>query len=281
MPAHPAAQVDGRELDPPAARVVDVGDPRERQERSRRQLAARPGSAVAAAVEREHVGLRRVAHEPLGVGDLERQRRHERPGAVAHAGLEAAAEQLALGGRRGNRASDAAAACRASPPLDAANSTIATSTAAATAPRTTCSRRAPTHRPYRDPVASRHDEGGDPRRRRRRPERRARARRARLRRRRSTRRARSPAARRAACRCPARAPTAAPICPPSTASASFPGFYRHLPDTMRRIPVAGQPDGVAGNLVASTRVLLAQARRPQRAHRAGACAASRSRTSRR
>lgn len=39
----------------------------------------------------------------------------------------------------------------------------------------------------------------------------------------------------------------------------FPGFYRHLPDTMRRIPVAGQPDGVAGNLVASTRVLMAQA----------------------
>ncbi|MCA1700043.1 MAG: FAD-dependent oxidoreductase, partial [Actinobacteria bacterium] len=39
----------------------------------------------------------------------------------------------------------------------------------------------------------------------------------------------------------------------------FPGFYRHLPDTMRRIPVAGRPDGVAGNLVASTRVLMAQA----------------------
>ena len=33
----------------------------------------------------------------------------------------------------------------------------------------------------------------------------------------------------------------------------FPGFYRHLPDTMRRIPVAGRPDGVAGNLVGSTR----------------------------
>ena len=39
----------------------------------------------------------------------------------------------------------------------------------------------------------------------------------------------------------------------------FPGFYRHLPDTMRRIPVAGQPGGVAGNLVGATRVLLAQA----------------------
>lgn len=39
----------------------------------------------------------------------------------------------------------------------------------------------------------------------------------------------------------------------------FPGFYRHLPDTMRRIPVAGQRDGVAANLVDSTRVLMAQA----------------------
>lgn len=39
----------------------------------------------------------------------------------------------------------------------------------------------------------------------------------------------------------------------------FPGFYRHLPDTMRRIPVDGQRDGVAGNLVDSTRVLMAQA----------------------
>jgi uncharacterized protein with NAD-binding domain and iron-sulfur cluster len=39
----------------------------------------------------------------------------------------------------------------------------------------------------------------------------------------------------------------------------FPGFYRHLPDTMRRIPVDGRADGVAGNLVGSTRVLLAQA----------------------
>ena len=39
----------------------------------------------------------------------------------------------------------------------------------------------------------------------------------------------------------------------------FPGFYRHLPDTMSRIPFAGRPDGVAGNLVGSTRVLMAQA----------------------
>jgi uncharacterized protein with NAD-binding domain and iron-sulfur cluster len=28
----------------------------------------------------------------------------------------------------------------------------------------------------------------------------------------------------------------------------FPGFYRHLPDTMRRIPYGGQADGVFGNL---------------------------------
>src|SRR6185312_11842834 len=28
----------------------------------------------------------------------------------------------------------------------------------------------------------------------------------------------------------------------------FPGFYRHLPDTMQRIPFAGQANGVLGNL---------------------------------
>src|SRR5215207_538613 len=39
----------------------------------------------------------------------------------------------------------------------------------------------------------------------------------------------------------------------------FPGFYRHLPDTMRRIPYPGRADGVAGNLVHATRALLAQA----------------------
>ena len=39
----------------------------------------------------------------------------------------------------------------------------------------------------------------------------------------------------------------------------FPGFYKHLPDTMRRIPFPGRPDGVAGNLVTATRALLAQA----------------------
>ena len=39
----------------------------------------------------------------------------------------------------------------------------------------------------------------------------------------------------------------------------FPGFYRHVPDTMRRIPVPGQAGGVADNLVGTTRVLMAQA----------------------
>jgi uncharacterized protein with NAD-binding domain and iron-sulfur cluster len=39
----------------------------------------------------------------------------------------------------------------------------------------------------------------------------------------------------------------------------FPGFYRHLPDTMRRIPVAGRDGGAADNLVGTTRLLLAQA----------------------
>jgi uncharacterized protein with NAD-binding domain and iron-sulfur cluster len=39
----------------------------------------------------------------------------------------------------------------------------------------------------------------------------------------------------------------------------FPGFYRHLPDTMRRIPYPGQPKGVAGNLVQAGRMQLARA----------------------
>src|SRR5918994_4796885 len=38
----------------------------------------------------------------------------------------------------------------------------------------------------------------------------------------------------------------------------FPGFYRHLPDTMGRIPVPGRPAGVRSNLVHATRVLVAQ-----------------------
>src|SRR3954451_3307057 len=46
----------------------------------------------------------------------------------------------------------------------------------------------------------------------------------------------------------------------------FPGFYRHLPDTMSRIPVMGSPpttpDGnVRDRLVGATRILFAQADR--------------------
>src|SRR5215213_6047748 len=37
----------------------------------------------------------------------------------------------------------------------------------------------------------------------------------------------------------------------------FPGFYRHLPDTMRRIPAPG--GSVADRLTGATRILLAQA----------------------
>jgi len=37
------------------------------------------------------------------------------------------------------------------------------------------------------------------------------------------------------------------------------GFYRHVPDTMRRIPHGDRPNGVLGNLVAATRILIAQA----------------------
>ena len=36
----------------------------------------------------------------------------------------------------------------------------------------------------------------------------------------------------------------------------FPGFYKNIPDTMRRIPVAGQPDGVVENLVDASQELL-------------------------
>jgi uncharacterized protein with NAD-binding domain and iron-sulfur cluster len=39
----------------------------------------------------------------------------------------------------------------------------------------------------------------------------------------------------------------------------FPGFYRHVPDTMRRIPFGGEPDGVFSNLVPATRVQVARA----------------------
>ncbi len=39
----------------------------------------------------------------------------------------------------------------------------------------------------------------------------------------------------------------------------FPGFYRHVPDTMRRIPFRGERDGVFSNLTAATRVQVARA----------------------
>jgi uncharacterized protein with NAD-binding domain and iron-sulfur cluster len=38
----------------------------------------------------------------------------------------------------------------------------------------------------------------------------------------------------------------------------FPGFYHHLPDTMRRIPYPGNPDGVFGNLVPTNGVWFAR-----------------------
>src|ERR687897_2180542 len=37
----------------------------------------------------------------------------------------------------------------------------------------------------------------------------------------------------------------------------FPGFYRHLPDTMRRIPLPGDRT-VADRLTGATRILIAQ-----------------------
>jgi len=37
----------------------------------------------------------------------------------------------------------------------------------------------------------------------------------------------------------------------------FPGFYKHLPDTMKRIPFAAKPGGAYDNLVTSTQFLLA------------------------
>ena len=39
----------------------------------------------------------------------------------------------------------------------------------------------------------------------------------------------------------------------------FPGFYQHLPDTMKRIPFAGQPNGVFDNLVQAKEYLMATA----------------------
>jgi uncharacterized protein with NAD-binding domain and iron-sulfur cluster len=39
----------------------------------------------------------------------------------------------------------------------------------------------------------------------------------------------------------------------------FPGFYRHIPDTMRRIPLEGQSEGVFANLAAASQVQMARA----------------------
>src|SRR4051794_23687975 len=39
----------------------------------------------------------------------------------------------------------------------------------------------------------------------------------------------------------------------------FPGFYRHLPDTMKRIPVAGASGGVFSSLVPASEVQMARA----------------------
>jgi uncharacterized protein with NAD-binding domain and iron-sulfur cluster len=44
----------------------------------------------------------------------------------------------------------------------------------------------------------------------------------------------------------------------------FPGFYKHLPDTMRRIPFGGQPRGVYDNLVQAGHFLLNAG--PQKSH---------------
>src|ERR1700761_5344572 len=45
----------------------------------------------------------------------------------------------------------------------------------------------------------------------------------------------------------------------------FPSFYRHLPDTMKRIPFAQKPRGVYDNLVQATEYLLAAG--PQKDYR--------------
>jgi uncharacterized protein with NAD-binding domain and iron-sulfur cluster len=50
------------------------------------------------------------------------------------------------------------------------------------------------------------------------------------------------------------------ICPGEHGFRFFPGFYRHLPDTMSRIPYGTRT--VAGNLVESTRILVARAGLP-------------------
>ena len=77
-----------------------------------------------------------------------------------------------------------------------------------------------------------------------------RARRARLQRRPST-SARSSAARRGASRSAGTAGAGRRDLPGEHGFRFFPGFYHHVPDTMRRIPFAGNADGVGDNLVAT------------------------------
>ncbi|MCF1598356.1 FAD-dependent oxidoreductase, partial [Streptomyces muensis] len=61
----------------------------------------------------------------------------------------------------------------------------------------------------------------------------------------------------------------------------FPGFYRNLPDTMRRIPVPGNAHGVHDNLVSGTEALFARAGgRPEPNRKPPTPAASGSNTSR-
>ena len=57
----------------------------------------------------------------------------------------------------------------------------------------------------------------------------------------------------------------------------FPGFYRHVPDTMRRIPLGGRT--VRDHLVDATRILFAQAGGPTRSSPRRTCPSPR-RTSR-
>ena len=42
----------------------------------------------------------------------------------------------------------------------------------------------------------------------------------------------------------------------------FPGFYQHIPDTMKRIPFPPNTNGVLGNLVAATETAIARSSKP-------------------
>ena len=48
------------------------------------------------------------------------------------------------------------------------------------------------------------------------------------------------------------------ICPLSRGFRFFPGFYKHVPDTMRRIPSGSSPHCVFDQLVSSTRAEIAR-----------------------